>query len=81
MNIQAEKLDIIQWLATVNDSKIIKKFMLLKRSNEEWVSVNLSHEEKDAIDKGLQSLNEGRFKTNEEVTESTRKKYAHLFKK
>jgi predicted transcriptional regulator len=80
MNIQAEKLDIIQWLAKVNDSKIIKQFMLLKRSNEEETSVSLSREEKEAIDKGLQAINEGRFKSHEEVTKATRKKYTHLFK-
>jgi predicted transcriptional regulator len=80
MNIQSEKLDIIQWLASINDSKIIKQFMLLKRSNEENTSVNLSQAEKNAIDKGLESIKEGRFKLHEEVTEATKKKYPHLFK-
>jgi len=80
MNIQAEKLDIIQWLARVNDSRVIKQFMLLKRSNEEMTVVNLSQGEKDAIDKGLQSIKEGRFKSHEEVTEVTRKKYTQLFR-
>ncbi|HRJ28432.1 MAG TPA: hypothetical protein PLV21_06745 [Cyclobacteriaceae bacterium] len=58
MNIQAEKLDIIQWLAKVDDNRIVRQFMLLKRSNEEAVSVKLSQEEKDAIDKGLRSIEE-----------------------
>jgi predicted transcriptional regulator len=80
MNIQAEKLDIIQWLAKVDDSKIIKQFMLLKRSNEEGTSINLSREEKESIDKGIQAINEGRFKSHEEVTEATKKKYTRLFK-
>ena len=80
MNIQSEKLDIIQWLASINDSKIIKQFMLLKRSNEERTSVNLSQAEKSSIDKGLESIKEGCFKSHEEVTETTRKKYPHLFK-
>lgn len=80
MNIQAEKLDIIQWLAKVNDSNIIRQFMLLKRSNEEMVSANLSEAEKKAVDKGLESLREGRFKTHNEVTEATRKKFTQLFK-
>lgn len=81
MNIQAEKLDIIQWLAKVNDSNIIRQFMLLKKSNEEKVSVNLTAREIEAIDKGQESIKEGRFKTHEEVAEATRKKYAHLFKR
>ncbi|MCS6974161.1 MAG: hypothetical protein N2044_02460 [Cyclobacteriaceae bacterium] len=80
MNIQAEKLDIIQWLAKVNDSNIIRQFMLLKKSNEEMASVNLTPAEKTAVDKGLESIKEGRFKSHEEVTEATRKKYTHLFK-
>lgn len=80
MNIQAEKLDIIQWLAKVNDSNIIRQFMLLKRSNEEVVSASLSEAEKKAVDKGLESLRKGRFKTHNEVTEATRKKFTHLFK-
>jgi predicted transcriptional regulator len=80
MNIQAEKLDIIQWLAQVNDSRVIKKFMLLKQSNEESIVTNLSQEEKEAIDKGLQSINEGRFKSHQEVLESTKSKYPNLFK-
>jgi predicted transcriptional regulator len=80
VNIQAEKLDIMQWLAKVNDSKIIRQFMLIKRSNEEGASASLSLEEKEAIDKGLLAINEGRFKSHKEVTEATRKKYKHLFK-
>lgn len=80
MNIHAEKLDIIQWLAGINDRRIIKQFTLLKKSNEEMANVNLSQAEKDAIDKGLQSIREGSFQQHEEVTEATRKKYPHLFK-
>jgi predicted transcriptional regulator len=80
MNIQAEKLDIIQWLAGVNESSVIKQFMLLKRTNEETTSIDLSQEEKQAIDKGIQSIEAGRVKSHEEVMEITRKKYPQLFK-
>jgi predicted transcriptional regulator len=80
MNIQAEKLDIIKWLAGINDSRIIKQFMLLKKSNQEMLPISLSQGEKDAIDKGLKSLNEGHLTSHEEVKEITQKKYPHLFK-
>ena len=36
--------------------------------------------EKIAIDKGLKSIEEGRFKTHEEVNTATQKKYSQLFK-
>ncbi len=76
MNIQTEKLDIIQWLATVNDSRVIRQFKLLKQSNED--AANLSEAEKSAINKGLQSIEEGHVKPHEEVTRITQAKYKHL---
>ena len=63
MDIQAEKLSIIQWLAGINDSSVIRKFKELK-SSEEMLSGNLSNEEKVAIDAGMKSIKEGRFKTH-----------------
>lgn len=80
MNIQSEKLNLIQWLASINDSKVIKQFMLLKRSNEERTSIDLSQAEKGAIDKGLESIAAGRVKMHEEVSETTQKKFPQLFK-
>jgi predicted transcriptional regulator len=80
MNIQTEKLDIIQWLAGVNESHVIKQFMLLKKTNEDKTSIDLSETEKKAIDKGIQSIEAGRVKSHEEVMEVTRRKYPQLFK-
>jgi predicted transcriptional regulator len=80
MNIQAEKLDIIQWLAGINDSRIIRQFMLLKKSSENTSTESLSQLEKDAIDKGLSSIEKGNVKLHQEVIDSTRKKYNKLFK-
>ena len=82
MNIQAEKLDIIQWLAGVNDSKVIRQFMLLKRSSEEEAGAGFTftEAEKKAIDDGLASIEAGRSKSHEEVMAATRKRYPHLFK-
>lgn len=80
MDIQAEKLDIIQWLAGINDSQVIMQFKALKKSAEEISQGSLSQEEKAAIDKGLHSINTGHFKLHEDVMEATRKKYPHLYK-
>jgi predicted transcriptional regulator len=80
MNIQTEKLDIIQWLAGVNESQVIRQFMLLKRTNEEKTSIDLSETEKRAIDKGIQSIEADKVKSHEEVMEVTRRKYPQLFK-
>lgn len=80
MDIQAEKLDIIQWLAGIEDSRIVKQLLALKKLNEEIVIKELTIEEKVAIDKGLTSIKEGRIKSHEDVTKATKKKYPTLFK-
>lgn len=80
MDIQAEKLDIIQWLAGINDGSVILKIKELKKLNEGISSVDISIEEKVVIDRGLKSIEEGRFKTHEEVINATKKKYSQIFK-
>lgn len=79
MNIQAEKLDLIQWLVGIDDRKIIKQFMLLKKSSQGNIHAELSQQEKDAIDIGLKSMKEGRSKLRKQVVEATKKKYPNLF--
>jgi hypothetical protein len=80
MNIQSDKLDLIQWLVSVNDSKIIRQFVMLKRQNEERSAGNISQDEKNAIDKGLESIRDGRTNSHDAVTQLTREKYPKLFK-
>ena len=72
MDIQAEKLDLIQWLVGIDDSKIIKQFMLLKKSSQGNVDAALSQREKDAIDIGLKSMKDGRSKSHKQVVEATK---------
>lgn len=54
--------------------------MLIKKSNEEGGTINLTSDQKDALDKGIRSIKEGRFKSHQEVMEATRKKYPDLYK-
>ena len=80
MDIEAEKSNLIKWLEGINDGKIIRQFSALRKSTETTAAEKLSQAEKDAIDKGLQSIKDGKYKSNEEVKEITRKKYPHVFK-
>ena len=80
MDIQAEKLDLIQWLAGINDLRIIKLVRALQKSNETRSSVKLSKTEKVAIDKGLQSIREGRVKTHDDVMKLMKEEFPNLFR-
>ena len=80
MDIQLEKLNLIQWIVSVNDVNTIKRFKALQKSSEIDSNKTLTKEEKAAIDKGLQSIDEGRTHAHENVMKMTKKKYPNLFK-
>jgi len=61
LNIQNKKLELIQWLSTVEDSTIIEKIMdLRKRENEDWWN-SISENERNAIEQGLHDANSGKL--------------------
>ena len=62
MNIQMEKLDLIEWISKLNDTTIIDKLRELKddysKSKDWWDT--LKKEEMDSINRGLKDFEEGR---------------------
>ncbi|HCX23848.1 MAG: hypothetical protein CMB80_19180 [Flammeovirgaceae bacterium] len=79
MDIQAEKLSLIEWIAKVDDDRIIKQFKALQQTSEASLS-SLTEREKAAIDQGLKSIEEGKVHEHDAVMQSTKEKYPHLFK-
>ena len=62
MNIQAEKLRLIEWIARIRDEKIIKKLVSIQKdtaSDSDWWD-EISVPDRKAIDKGLQDIIEGK---------------------
>jgi len=80
MDIQTEKLELIKWVAEIDDYRIIKQIKTLQRSNREDASSDLTDAEKSAIDEGLRSIQEGRVKSHDEVKKITGEKFRDLFK-
>jgi len=73
MNIQAEKLKLIEWLAGLSDQTLIEKIKLLKETQAtktDWWE-EISQAEKDAIDQGLKEAENSKVTAHEEV----RKRY------
>ncbi|TAE38117.1 MAG: hypothetical protein EAY66_04635 [Sphingobacteriales bacterium] len=59
--IQSKKLDLIQWLSTLEDSIIIEKIIdLRKNENKDWWNT-ISEIEKQSIEQGLQDANSGKL--------------------
>ena len=75
MDIQAEKLRLIEWLAGLNDAKILKEFITLRKSKEvDWWD-EISEEERFSIKQGLTELDSNEAIAHEAVMREAREKY------
>ncbi|WP_420385388.1 addiction module component [Roseivirga sp.] len=79
MDIQSEKLDLIQWIAGLDDLSLIKLVSSIKLSDE-LGKEDLSDELKSALDESLVDIKEGKTLSQEHVKNQTREKFPHLFK-
>ena len=67
MNIQSEKLGLIEWISRLNDTSIIAKLRKIKEEysvSEDWWN-ELDQEEITSINRGLKDIEEGRLHSHE----------------
>lgn len=62
-----KKIELIQWLSTLEDNAIIEKLMKFRKdeTNDWWNSI--SEIEKDSIEKGLNDANEKKLEPHSEA--------------
>jgi hypothetical protein len=72
MNIQAQKLSIIEWLLKIQDEKVLTQIENLKAGTDFWNE--LTEPEKEEIDKGIEELDRGEKHNYEAIVSSHRKK-------
>ena len=67
MNIQTEKLKLIEWIARIQDSKTLEKLISFHKEYEtDWWD-EISEFEKKEIEIGLKDIEEGRTVDHSEV--------------
>ena len=54
MNIQSEKLKLIEWITKVQDNAIIEKLLSVKEESDWWDEISV--EERESIEKGLTDI-------------------------
>jgi hypothetical protein len=62
MNIQTEKLNLIEWISKLNDISIIDRLKRIKEdysNSKDWMDT-LKNEEIESINRGLKDFEEGR---------------------
>lgn len=61
LKIQNQKIELIQWLSTVEDSSIIEKIAeLRKQESQDWYN-SISKSEKQSLETGLQEAEQGKL--------------------
>jgi hypothetical protein len=67
MNIQTEKLGLIEWISKLNDISIIEKLKSIQedylKSKDWWDTLN--KEELESIERGLKDLEDGKTHSHE----------------
>ena len=58
MNIQSEKLKLIEWITKVQDNAIIEKLLRVKEESDWWDEISV--EERQSIERGLNDIKEGK---------------------
>lgn len=67
MDIQAEKLRLIEWLASLRDSNTISELVAFKKSKEiDWWD-EISEDEKSEINEGLAQADKGELIPHDKV--------------
>tara|TARA_B100000780_G_C21068681_1_gene429882 strand:- start:671 stop:901 length:231 start_codon:yes stop_codon:yes gene_type:complete len=74
MDIQAEKLHLIQWLIELNDESMIEKLKALREEKPiHWEELSL--EEQLSINKGISEVRNGEVEDRSEVREQLKRKF------
>ncbi|NDP27088.1 MAG: hypothetical protein GZ087_06650 [Flavobacterium sp.] len=64
-----QKLELIQWLSTIEDSSIIEKIMdLRKKESKDWWN-SISETEKESIELGLKDAESGKLNPHSKARE------------
>jgi uncharacterized protein YdcH (DUF465 family) len=66
MDIQAKKLDLIQWLIQLKDESLLKKIEALQAEDADFWSA-LTEDQREEIKKGITELEAGRKHEYEQV--------------
>lgn len=69
LTILNQKLELIQWLSTIEDTSIIEKIMdLRKKESKDWWN-SISESEKESIELGLKDAESGKLNSHSKARE------------
>jgi len=67
INLQNKKIELIQWLSTLNDESVIEKIIKLRESEKSDWWEEISEEEKRSIEQGIKDADSGKLNPHSEA--------------
>ncbi len=67
LEIQNKKIELIQWLTSLEDVSVIEKILSLRKEQKQDWWDKISAAEKASIEKGIEEANAGNLKPNSEA--------------
>ncbi len=58
MNLEVRKLNLINWISSIQESELIEKLEALQLEGSDWWD-QISEEDREAIEEGLEQLDRG----------------------
>ncbi|MEZ4721390.1 MAG: hypothetical protein R2813_05870 [Flavobacteriales bacterium] len=74
MDIKAEKVSLIEWIAQLTDESIIGKLKNLRESETDWWD-EISEAERNSIQEGIEQLNRGESFSHQQIVQEAKEKY------
>ncbi len=66
-NLHATKLELIQWLSTIDNPSIIEKVLAIRNNEKEDYWKSLSALEKESINKGIEDADAGKLNDHDQA--------------
>ncbi|MDO9614768.1 MAG: hypothetical protein Q7J86_09625, partial [Bacteroidota bacterium] len=66
MNLEARKLNLINWISSIQEDTILDKVEKIQQEKTDWWDV-ISDKDKKAIDEGIAQLDRGEHLTHSQV--------------
>jgi hypothetical protein len=74
MNLETRKLNLINWISSVQEEDVLIRMEKIQREPTDWWNT-VSSEDKKAICNGLEQLDKGEYFTRSQVRDKIKEKY------
>lgn len=77
MNLESRKINLINWISSIQEENILAQMEEIQKENNDWWDI-ISEEDKKAINDGLNQLDRGEYVTRSQVKTQIKEKFTTM---